>query len=224
MEKFLWKAEWEVKEDLQMCVSSRQTWKHQAAFTPSPARWHRGSQRNLPHERFFSRRPSQERSLHLPEPLWLGSGSLSEEDSFGTDAEGQKRGSVWDLGPRGPVDGSRWMSAPERWPGSLRTGYKGKGKLLVCVWPPDPLSNGGLGSSENQHIYLRRSEERGRSSCQNKVIVPLTASSAVEGQLWQAHNVAASAGPSKGPSLRTRWEPSPLPSSPETPRLLLWPS
>lgn len=102
-------------------------------------------------------------------------------------------GSVWDLGPRGPLDGSRWMGAPERWPSSLRTGYEGKGMLLLCIWPPDPLSNVCLGSFETQHIYLQRSEERGWSGCQNKVIVLLTASSAVEGQLWQAHNVAASA-------------------------------
>lgn len=102
-------------------------------------------------------------------------------------------GSVWDLGPWGPLDGSRWMGALERWPSSLRTGYEGKGMLLLCVWPPDPLSNVCLGSFETQHIYLQRSEERGWSSCQNKVIVLLTASSAVEGQLWQAHNVAASA-------------------------------
>lgn len=102
-------------------------------------------------------------------------------------------GSVWDLGPWGPLDGSRWMGALERWPNSLRTGYEGKGMLLLCVWPPDPLSNVCLGSFETQHIYLQRSEERGWSGCQNKVIVLLTASSAVEGQLWQAHNVAASA-------------------------------
>lgn len=37
--------------------------------------------------------------------------------------EKREPGSVWDLGaPGGPVDGSCWMSAPERWPGSLRTG------------------------------------------------------------------------------------------------------
>lgn len=191
------KAEWEVKGALQMCVGPRQTWKHSPAFTPSPARWH---QRNLPRERFFSRRPSQEKVTPSSwASLWF-SFSLRRTALALWRRGGQKRGSVWDLGPRGPLDGSRWMSAPERWPGSLSAGYKGKGMLLVCVWPPDPLSNGGLGSSENQHIYLRRSEGRGRSSCQNKVIVPLTASSAAEGQLWQAHNVAASAGPSKGPS------------------------
>lgn len=95
----------------------------------------------------------------------------------------------------GPVDGSCWMGALERWPGSLRTGYEGKGMLLLHVWPPDPLSNVCLGSFETQHIYLRLSEERGRSGCQNKVIVLLTASSAVEGRLWQAHNVAASDSP-----------------------------
>lgn len=106
-------------------------------------------------------------------------------------------GSVWDLGPWGPLDGSRWMGALARWPGSLRTGYKGKGMLLLCVWPPDPLSNVCLGSFETQHIYLQRSEERGWSGCQNKVIVLLTASSAVEGQLWQAHNVAAPASPGR---------------------------
>jgi len=87
------------------------------------------------------------------------------------------------------------MGALARWPGSLRTGYKGKGMLLLRVWPPDPLSSVCRGSFETQHIYLQRSEERGWSGCQNKVIVLLTASSAVEGQLWQAHNVAASASP-----------------------------
>lgn len=106
-------------------------------------------------------------------------------------------GSVWDLGPRGPLDGSHWMGALARWPGSLRAGYEGKGMLLLCVWPPDPLSNVCLGCFETQHIYLRRSEERGWSGCQNKVIVLLTASSSVEGQLWQAHNVAAPASPGR---------------------------
>lgn len=137
-------------------------------------------------------------------------------------------GSVWDLGPWGPLDGSRWMGALARWPGSLRTGYEGKGMLLLCVWPPDPLSNVCLGSFEIQHIYLQRSEERGRSGCQNKVIVLLTASSAVEGQLWQAHNVAASASPGRrtvicghAGNLATISPPSPLPSSRDT--LFLWP-
>ena len=102
-------------------------------------------------------------------------------------------GSVWDLGPWGSLDGSCWMGALARWPGSLKTGYRGKGMLLLCVWPPDPLSNVWLGSFETQHIYLQCSEERGWSSCQNKVIFLLTASSAVEGQWRQAHNVAASA-------------------------------
>lgn len=67
--------------------------------------------------------------------------------------------------------------------------------LLLCVWPPDPLSNVCLGSFETQHIYLQCGEGRGRSSCQNKVIVLLTASSALEGQLWQTHNVAVSGSP-----------------------------
>lgn len=127
-------------------------------------------------------------------------------------------GSVWDLGPWGPLDGSLWMGALARWPGSLRTGYEGKGMLLLCVWPPDPLSNVCLGSFETQHIYLQRSEERGWSGCQNKVIVLLTASSAVEGQLWQAHNVAASASPGRrtvicghAGNLATVSPPSPLP-------------
>lgn len=116
-------------------------------------------------------------------------------------------GSVWDLGPWGPLDGSCWMGALVRWPGSLRTGYEGKGMLLLCVWPPDLLSNVCLGSFETQHIYLQRSEERGWSGCQNKVIVLLTASSAVEGQLWQAHNVAASASPAaKDCHMWTCWE------------------
>lgn len=128
-------------------------------------------------------------------------------------------GSVWDLGPWGPLDGSRWMGAPARWPGSLKTGYEGKGKLLLCVWPPDLLSNVCLGSFETQHIYLQRSEERGWSGCQNKVIVLLTASSTVEGQLWQAHNVAASASPGRrtvifghAGNVETTSPPFPLPS------------
>lgn len=139
-------------------------------------------------------------------------------------------GSVWDLGPWGPLDGSSWMGALARWPGSLRTGYEGKGMLLLCIWPSDPLSNVCLGSFETQHIYLQRSEERGRSGCQNKVIVLLTASSAAEGQLWQAHNVAASAGPGRGTvicghagNLATISPPSPpLPSSLNMPELFLW--
>lgn len=140
-------------------------------------------------------------------------------------------GSVWDLGPWGPLDGSSWMGALARWPGSLRTGYEGKGMLLLRIWPPDPLSNVCLGSFETQHIYLQRSEERGRSGCQNKVIVLLTASSAAEGQLWQAHNVAASAGPGRGTvicghagNLATISPPSlpPLPSSLNMPELFLW--
>lgn len=99
--------------------------------------------------------------------------------------------------PRGPLDASGWMGALVRWPGSLRTGYERTGMLLRCVWPPDLLSNVCFGSFETQHIYLWGSEERRRSGCQNKVIVPLTASSAVEEQLWQAHNVAASASPGR---------------------------
>lgn len=133
--------------------------------------------------------------------------------------------SVWDLGPWDPLDGSQWMGALVRWPGSLRTGYEGKGMLLLCIWPRDPLSNVCLGSFETQHIYLQRSEERGWSGCQNKVIVLLTASSAVEGQLWQAHNVAASASPEQrtvicghAGNLETTL---PLPSSLDTPELCL---
>lgn len=106
--------------------------------------------------------------------------------------------SVWDLGPWGPLDGSHWMGALLRWAGSLRTGYEGTGMLLLCIWPPDPLSNVCLSSFETQHIYLWCCEERGRSSCQNKVIALLTASSAVEGQLWQANNVAALVGHGHG--------------------------
>lgn len=100
--------------------------------------------------------------------------------------------------PGGPVDGSCWMGAPARWPGSLRTGYKGTGMLLLCVWPPDPVSNVCGGSFETQHIYLRGSEERGRSSCQDGVVLPLTASSALEMQRWQEHNEAASASSGRG--------------------------
>lgn len=106
--------------------------------------------------------------------------------------------------------------------------------LLLCVWPPDPLSSVRLGSFEVQHIYLRGSEERGRSGCQKKVIVLLTASSAVEGHLRQAHNVAASAGPEQRTVIYghagkpTTFSPPPPPSS--TSRSLhetepcLWPS
>lgn len=78
------------------------------------------------------------------------------------------------VGPPGGPRGPHGRPTLNGCPGSLRAGFRGTGKLLPCVWPPDPASRRCQGRLESRHIHLgalKREGGAGRSSCQDGLVL-----------------------------------------------------
>lgn len=102
---------------------------------------------------------------------------------------------MWKLRPRVVFP---WKGSRERWPASMRAGYRGEGNAFALRLAPWPTVQRLPQCLLRPNIFICSSlKKSGWSACQNKDIGILTASSAVEGQLWHKHNVVALDSPGR---------------------------